>query len=155
MTTKGTKYTKENLDRLPDRVHIFDVWPESFRYQISFQLAVGCQQTIFNCKGFRDDPEGAHLLVVRQAVIHCVQCGLHLIGGDISCNDGRKITATVPHQHDLLRRGKARDDFLLDWFRGDVMSGIEDDEILDSSDDLPVSVGVHLALVASVEPAVS
>src|SRR5580700_440058 len=45
-------------------------------------------------------------------------------------------------------------DLIFDRFRRNIMAGTQNNEILDSSNDPPVSRVVHLPLVAGVEPAV-
>src|SRR6266481_8527545 len=45
-------------------------------------------------------------------------------------------------------------DFFFDGFGGDVVAGVENDEVLDAAADAPVAAAVHFALIAGVEPAV-
>src|ERR1700727_2755401 len=45
--------------------------------------------------------------------------------------------------------------FFFDCFRGNLVAGAEDDKILDSSDDSPLSRTIHFALVPRAKPSVS
>src|SRR6266436_2987739 len=45
-------------------------------------------------------------------------------------------------------------DFLLDRFWRNVMSGIQDDQVLDAAADAPIPANVYFALIAGVEPSI-
>src|ERR1700757_2664344 len=46
-------------------------------------------------------------------------------------------------------------DFVLDCFRGKLVSGAEDDQILDASHDPPGSRVIEFALIAGVKPSIA
>src|ERR1700682_3346010 len=94
------------------------------------------------------------LPVMREFRIYGIErrlngCGLHLPGHECT-----EIAASISDHHDLLRRGEKPPNFVLDRFGRNVMSGIQNDQVLDAPADAPISANVYFALVAGVEPSI-
>ena len=99
--------------------------------------------------------ESTDLLVVRQIAIHRIQSRAHRRLRDIAGDERRDVAAAVADQNDVLCAGKQIQELLLDWFRGDIVAGIENNQVFDAPDDAPIPCGIYLALIAGVEPAVT
>src|SRR5690242_1358311 len=96
-------FTKQKLDRLLHRVHLFHFGPESLRYRISLQFAIRREQAILDSKRLGADPIRAHLFVVWQRRVHFIYGRLDLFRAR-SRDDSRQIAATISDKHYLRTR---------------------------------------------------
>src|SRR5437899_8100428 len=99
--------------------------------------------------------EGTDLLVVRTIAIHRIQSRAHRRLRDIAGDERRHVAAAVADQNGVLCAGKQIQELLLDWFRGDIVAGVENNQVFDAADNAPIPCGIHLALIAGEEPAVT
>ena len=128
---------------------------ESLCNQVAFQLAIGSQQSILNRERLGADSKCPHLFVMRQPSVHRIQRGLHLLDYNASGNHSRKIAASVADHHCVLCIRQMSKYFVLDRFGGDVVAGVEDNQVLNSADDLPIPRLVRLALIPCMKPAIA
>jgi len=143
------------LHSLFDCIHFFNICLESLRDQITLQLSIRGQQTVFNGKRLRADSEPAHLLIMRQFGVDCIQRGLHLGLTNASGNDSRKITAAVAHEHHLRRSGKTSQDIFFNRLGRNVVTGGKDNQVLDPSHNPPIPCLVYFPLISGMEPTVT
>src|ERR1700740_327001 len=92
---------------------------------------------------------------MRQRWIDCVESRLHLSGCHVASYKQGQKTAAITDHHRKLRGRQMRQNLVLNRLRRNVMAGVEDEKVLNSADNFPISRGVHLALIAGVKPAVA
>src|SRR5579864_1253272 len=99
--------------------------------------------------------ESPHLLVMRKLRIDCIQRRLRPLPAHVPRDNRRKISTAISDYHYLLCSGEMASDFLFDRFWRNLVARSENDQILDSAYDPPISGSVTLALIASVKPSIA
>src|SRR4030081_137956 len=94
------------------------------------------------------------LFVVRKLKIYVVQSSLGLIACHGSSDQSHQISTSVPHHHNLTCAREFTQDLILNRLRRNVMTRAQNDQVFDTTDDFPISIGIYLALVTCVKPAV-
>src|SRR6185503_18476533 len=61
----------------------------------------------------------------------------------------------IADEHDVLRGGKQVEQLVFNRLGGDVVAGVEDDQVLDATGNLPVPCRADFSLIAGMEPAVA
>src|SRR5712692_1095644 len=121
---------------------------------VAADFAVDGEQPVFRGKNIADNREIPNLAVMRKFGIHIIerrQNGRRFNGPS---HEYAEIAAPIYDDHDLLRRRQKERDFFLNRLRRDVVSRIQDDQVLDAAADAPISANVDFALVASAKPSV-
>src|SRR5712692_7507842 len=121
---------------------------------VAAKFAVGGEQAVFQGKNIADNREISNLAVMWKFGIHKIECRLDRCGFDRTSHECAEIASPVSNNHDLLRRREKPRDFFLDRLGRDVVSGIQDDQVLDAAADAPISANVDFALIAGMEPSV-
>src|SRR6266851_9293912 len=121
---------------------------------IAADFTIDREQPVLRRKSVAENHEITNLPVMRQLWIDGIQRRLHRRRFDRAAHQSAKIPAPIPYRDDLLGRRKKPPDFFLDGFGRNVMSGIQDDQILDAAADAPIPTNVYFALIAGVEPSV-
>src|SRR5712692_1494344 len=129
-------------------VHRLDFGSISRIDGVATNFAHGREQSALRGKVIGDDGEISNLPVMREFRIQSVERFLNGCSFDRACHEYAEIAAPISDDHNLLRRGKKPRDFFLDRLGRNIMSGIEDNQVLDAAADAPISANVDFALIA-------
>src|SRR5258706_6933433 len=103
-------------------------------------------------KRFPGSMKRGNFLVVWKLSVQAFDLRIDFTARHFARNDSRKETAAVTDEHNLLRAAKSAKKLLLDRFGRNIVTGIQNYQILEPPGDAPVSIHVHFALIAGVEP---
>src|SRR5215510_5372403 len=127
---------------------------EMGRDRVASQFAVSRQQPALDSQRLLVDVESVDAFVMRQLGVDPLQGLLDLLAFDIAGDERGQETPPVAHHHALLRAGQIEQDLFFDRFWRDVVARIENDQVLDATDDGPIALLVNFALITRAEPTV-
>src|SRR5262245_27885153 len=125
---------------------------EPGRDRVAPQFTVRGHQPALDGQLLLVDVESMDAFVMRQLGVDRFQGPLDLLAFDIAGYERGQETPPVAHHHALLRADQIEQDLFFDRFWRDVVARIEDDQILDATDDGPIALLVNFALITRAKP---